>query len=34
MLRKGEVDMKALKGLIIKFKNLLEPYMIIQPIKN
>jgi hypothetical protein len=34
MLRQGEVDMKALKDLIIKFKNQLEPYMIIQPIKN
>jgi hypothetical protein len=34
MLRQGEVDMKALKGLIIKFKNQLEPYMIIQPTKN
>jgi hypothetical protein len=27
MLRQGEVDMKALKVLIIKFKNQLEPYM-------
>lgn len=34
MLRQGEVDLKALKGLIIKFKNQLEPYMILQPNKN
>ena len=27
MLRQGDVDMKALKVLIIKFKNQLEPYM-------
>ena len=28
MLRQGEVNLKALKGLIIKFKNQLEPYRI------
>jgi hypothetical protein len=26
MLRQGEVDMKALKELIVKFKGQLEPY--------
>ena len=34
MLRQGEVNMKALKVLIIKFKNQLEPYRILQPKKN
>jgi hypothetical protein len=27
MLRQGEVNMKALKELIIKFRNQLEPYI-------
>ncbi|MBN2863431.1 MAG: hypothetical protein JXN62_09740 [Bacteroidales bacterium] len=32
MLRQGEVDMKALKELIVKFKNQLEPF--IKPLKS
>jgi hypothetical protein len=34
MLRQGEVNLKALKGLIIKFKDQLEPYRILQPQNN
>jgi hypothetical protein len=34
MLRQGEVDLKALKRLIIKFKDQLEPYRILQPKNN
>lgn len=34
MLRQGEVNLKALKGLIIKYKDQLEPYKLIQPHNN
>jgi hypothetical protein len=34
MLRQGEVNLKALKSLIIKFKDQLEPYRILQPQNN
>ena len=33
MLRQGEVDMMALKNLIVNFKNQLEPYML-PPLKK
>ena len=34
MLRHGDVNMKALKKLIVKFKDQLEPYRIKQPQNN
>ena len=34
MLRQGEIKMEALKELIIKLKNQLEPYKIVPPQNN